>query len=382
MSIATTNANNVERRHLESGRPCPLFVLRAGLCNGALWRCVLRAGMVGCLCLTFGGHSTAQGQARIERRIARGIGLRLAVDQEAFKLLQRKIRPTSDFRGEQVSEVRGRVSQEQVEGNTHGLVRVDYVSPAALKGNILIYGPNIYRNYHRATNTAEIAFWPTNEVEQRVIAAIRQGRIALQRTGQEKVAGRDAAIIELTGPRLGTVKFWIDLETGIQLKHEVSGAAGLISRTYMSSIVVGTSAAVQPEDFNPRQMRNAAVSPELPKATTPFLSVQDAAGELPFAPVEPALLPTGYHLVGVWVFGPRAARLQGRGAVLLRYSDNLTNFTLFERVNPRPVARPRAGATDRDIQFWRVSVPTGELTVNYIGRLSPDEIRGIHDSLR
>ena len=350
---------------------------------GALSSVIACAGIAVFLLLGSTDIAIGQADSGSDIRISHRMAHRMPVDQEAVALLRRKLRPTAEYRGQQVSEVRGRVSEQQVEGNTRGVVRVDYLSPPALKGNILIYGAGNYGNYHRATNTLDAASWPTNELEQRIIRAIGQRRIAVQRTGQEKIAGRDAGIVELSGPRAFTAKFWIDLETGIQLKNEMSNARGIISRTYITSIVVGPPAAVRGADFSPWQFRNAAASPVIPSTAPRFLTVKDAAGELPFTPIEPAVLPTGYHLTGVWIFASRPERLKGRGKVLLRYTDNLANFTLCEHISPQQTSRPGRGAVgERDFQFWKITVPAGELNVNYIGHLSPDEIRAVHDSLR
>lgn len=303
-----------------------------------------------------------------------------------LQLLRRKIRPGAEYAGEQVTESSGgNVSRQRIRGDRGGRIRVDYTSPTDMVGDFLVIAPDQFRNYHRAANRLDIAMWPGawSEFEKRIFGAIRDGRIQANKVGEEVIAGRNAAIVELKSDiSLGgdVKKFWIDEETGIQLKNERSNARGLISRSYMTSITVGPAAGVQPRDFYPPAPPGARVNTLFPHFKPQFATVQEAARQLTFTPVEPATLPSGFHLRGVWVFNlPK-----GKTGALLRYTDNFTTFSLFQRpARPEFKEHPAHNAQgQRNIQRWRVPAPTTDLEVVYIGTLTPEQAEALHTSLR
>lgn len=314
-------------------------------------------------------------------------------ETEALQLLRRKLRPGMDYAGEQITELKdGRISKQRIRGDTRGHVRLEYLSPTHMEGDILLTAPEQFRNYHRRTGVIDIAFWPTgwSELEKRMMKAIRAGHLTVTRVGEELVAGRNAAIISVSAsgpfarhPR-GQAKFWIDLETGIQLKHEILNDRGLVSRTTMTRIVVGPESGVSPRDFAPNALPKAKLNPIFPTPQPPFATVQEAAGQLPFTPLEPTVVPPGFHLNGVWTFAPYEAKKRGFGSALLRYSDGVTTFTLFQRLisgrHGRSFSPP--GLDRGNIQFWHTSTPNGKLQIVYIGHLPPAQVQSLRESLR
>jgi len=305
-------------------------------------------------------------------------------DAAAIALLQRMIRPTADYTGVQMTQRGQIVSEQAIEGDTHGRIRREFRSPAPLAGDVMITGPNQYRYYHHHSNTLDIAFWPTqwNEHEKTVIAAIRSGRVSVTLAGQETIAGREAAIVALAANGRQR-KYWIDTQTGILLQNEISGPNGLTSRSWITAITVGPAANVRPQDFaQPFQM--ARPNPLFPTPQPQFHSLEEAAGKLPFAPLQPAVLPPGFHLTGIWLFGAGPNARAAQPSLLMRFSDGISNFSLYQRNAPRKAAPAplRPAQYRRSIQRWEIPVPDGVRQILYIGHLTPEQAQALHDSLR
>jgi hypothetical protein len=216
---------------------------------------------------------------------------------------------------------------------------------------------------------------------------VRRGALTPTITGQETVLGRQCAILILSSKRPGAQaetqrRLWVDQESGIVLRNERWNAHGQISASYMTDITIGPEAGVLPKDFNPALLPKTANSePMFPAGLPPFASVAQAELQAGFHILQPELLPANYTLDGVWVFG------RGRGtSVLLRYTLGVNHFSLFERpaynLKPAELTRPyRRSATG--IQRWPVQPANGiALHMIYIGHLTADETRAIHDSLK
>ena len=374
------------------GRVCPSFVTRTNNFRAAL-----------ALALTAGSVLLPASPAAAQRRIFRlrppritvhrqnlpRIQAKLKVDPAMLQLLQKMLRPTVDYSGEQITETTaggGHTSQQRISGDTGGRIRLDYASPASLAGDVMVRGPGQYRYLSQRTKTLRVALWPTeySGPEKQEINEIKAGRLQVTQVGQEMVAGRNAAIIEMDAPNFSK-KFWIDTETGIQLKIEVSGPRGLISRTYITSIQTGPTAGVTRQLFNVPNPNNFTVESLFPNSAR-YDNLDAATPNLPFSPLVPSPPPAGFRLSGVWIFNVNQKRA-GSGSILLRYSDGVGNFSLYERLSntaPAPPKNPNARRRFRGgIVNWKETLPNGGgIDVTYIGHLTPEQIGLLHDTLR
>lgn len=328
---------------------------------------------------------------RIEAR--QRLAQRLMRDPGAIEMLRRMLKPSADYAGEQITERGGVLARLRILGDTHGRVRRDFLSPENLQGDVMLTTAGNYRYFHRRSNTMDIALWPTefNERDKRMLAMIRGGLVSVRRVGEEVIAGRKSTIIAVTAERPegglnNQVKFWIDPETGIQLKHEIANANGLVSRSYLTSLAIGAEANVKPRDFELLPSPGMRVTPLFPK-TAQFRTMEEARDRLPFKPLEPGALPMGFQLNGVWVFTPPEQRPGAPGSVLLRYSDGVSNFSLFQRIGRAPagsLARRGFPLGRGFIRHWRIPLSRLDtvMEVTYIGLLTPEQAEALHDSLR
>ena len=315
------------------------------------------------------------------------------IDFEAVRLLKAMARTRVPYAGEQVTERGGRIARQQIWGDVHGRVRRDFLSPENMAGDVMLTAPENYRYFHKRENVQDVAFWQAgagDELVEQVGKLLHKGFVSAARVGEETIAGRSATIVSVSADRLvgGSgmqIKFWIDKETGILLKREMSNSMGMISRSYMTSIQVGAD-AVPKAIFTPEFIGSALPRPLFPKESQ-FATVEEARSRLPFTPVQPVELPSGFRLTGVWVLHPGEEVRRGKISVLLRYSDGVTTFSLDQRVIPpgahSPLPLKPKQNLRRPIQFWQANSSANDpLAVIYIGHLTPPQVQALRDSLK
>ncbi len=315
----------------------------------------------------------------------------------ARKLMKMMLKPTQQYVGVQETTIYGGsgvTSEQDIEGDTDGFVRITFRSPVNVEGDVMIIAPNSFHSYHRASRTLEVAPWPTewNDEGKRMFANLLNGAVNARMNGTETVADRSAGIVVLTVPagvgRPGRIlrKLWIDEQTGILLKIQKSNAQGQItSVTTMTSITVNPAVPINPNDFKPQiQFPGATITPLFPEPQ--YRTIQDAMGHLPFTPAEPAAqsLPVNFQLDGVWGFGEDRAHPYLH-SVLLRFTDGVASFSLYERLVPpakqAPIQTPLPRSFGRSQQMWRVQTPQGEMNVQYIGHLTRQQAAAVYESL-
>lgn len=308
----------------------------------------------------------------------------------ARELLRMMLKPTADYVGVRQTVEYGAntiTSEQEVEGDTKGNLLIKFLSPEKYAGDVLVISPNRFRSYHHARNEEDVATWPTdwNDEVKNLFAALNRSVIA-RKIGEETVAGRKASIVVLStikkdgteGPVLR--KFWIDQETGIQLKIEKLRAdtGAVTSTTTMTNI---TLKPVNPQDFKPR-FPGAKINPLYPPEGPLFYhNLAEAQGHLPVQPLIPTVLPPGYTLDGIWSF-PARPNLR---AVLLRFTNGVASFSLFEHraLAPNAQAKPPAEQVFRHAQqHWILDTSQGLVGVEYIGHLSAEEAKSLYESLR
>lgn len=313
------------------------------------------------------------------------------IDPQVIALLKKMFHPSADFTGLQRTQIGDRFSEQQVWADTHGRMRIQYLTPPQFAGDIMLMLPNQFFDYHAKTHRLDVASLSPNRDQlelHRLIMGIRSGRIQATVTGEEEIAGRDCAILTIWGlvpgqpSEIPQRKFWVDRETGIVLRKEVWNARGMISATYMVNITVGPAAGVTSQMFSPSSLPHATeVSPLFPSARPQYRSIEEAQAHVPFSILRPTQLPDGYTLSGVWVVdGPKST------SVLLRYGRGLNYFSLSERPILRPNPRARYGppAVLRGLGArWLERAPDGStIAIIYIGHLTQEEFRLMASSLQ
>ena len=331
-------------------------------------------------------------------RVGRAVGggarrNRADIDPQAWTLLAKMYRPTMNYEGIEVSNSGGKSSEERLQGDTKGRTRREYLTPPDMTGNILLTAPNQSYNYNAQDRKLYFALWPNtpNDQGQRLRALARTGRIRVQVTGQQIVANRPATQITfwaVTGNENEEARrvLSLDNQTGIRLQMDTYNRAGrLISSTYLKNVEVGVTLA--PALFNPNSLPPVTEKvASFPDGQPMFTSVEPVRGMVRFAIRQPAQVPTGYTLDGVWVFGQNSLR----PSVLLRYASGINHFSLFESLIP---AKPNASAElMRPGQLrphrvfggigWHIPTPEGTLNMLYTGHLPDADLQALLSSLQ
>jgi hypothetical protein len=282
--------------------------------------------------------------------------------------------------GEQTTRLlagRVRESRQIVKHAEPGRERIEYLSPPAMRGEIILI--NSGRMYHYKPSLNRILEGPAllEEFQNRVreaMLAMRQGRILARVVGTQLVAGQSAAIIEIRSlrPNAAYKRFWIDEKTGVRLRMEDVGARGeVVSTSYFTT--VDYAPVFDPKEFRPDSLPAVPHEPMLP-AKPPLASVQAAQQQVAYPIREPAV-PEGYRLNGVWVVNQPGQRR----TVILRYTDGVNTFALFQHpLGPRAADSPGFPRTRSGVTQW---IAGGRLYL-LIGNLKPESVRQIVSSLR
>ena len=279
--------------------------------------------------------------------------------------------------------LRGQVreSQQIVKQSGSGAMRVEYLSPPAMRGEIvLVVGRRMLR-YSPSDGVVRESQAPPAGALGRAVAlmeGIRSGAVRVQVVGQEMVAGRQAAIVEVRGAGSDGFykRLWIDVQSGVRLKIEDADPTGtVVSTSYFTRIDLDPE--LDGREFQPESLP-ARERPTRRFRAVPYASVAEAQQQVGFAIREPAL-PPGYRLLGVWV----APAPGGGQTVLLRYTDGVTSFTLSQHpVPPRWGLRPPDRLPGRREEPGAVRWVSGGRIYVLLGNLPSEAVDRIVSSLR
>ena len=287
------------------------------------------------------------------------------------------------YSGEQVTRLlRGMVRETRqiVKHAGPGRIRMEYVSPPELVGETILIANGRFFQYKPA---------PENKILEGVTAPeelvarvkdvqrrMREGRIQVKAVGEEEVAGQDTSIVEIRPVRGGGfyLKFWIDKTTGVRLKYNnLDASGGVISESYFTKIDYNPT--FSPRDFRPASLPDVPHEALLPKGR-PLPTVAAAQAQVGYSIRQP-MVPEGFRLHGAWV-----ADSGNRRTTILRYTDGVNNFTLFQ--SPAPARRPVAANPFRIPRMRNGVAQWGADGMAYIliGNLKPENFRAIAESLR
>jgi hypothetical protein len=202
-------------------------------------------------------------------------------------------------------------------------------------------------------------------------------KLNVQIVGQDRVAGRTADIVTVSGPE-GTAgpyrRFWVDRETGLRLRTEEVGPQGrVLSGSYYLSLDL--SPTFEEDDFRP------PAGVKVVRDDHKRFPTLEAAAKAGVTPRTPAYLPAGFALRQVDV------AKQGK-IVTVRYANGLNALSLAESQEGLPgFLRSKLGSDGSGF----VPLPRGQRgyiwqsdgrTYFLIGGLSEDELKRIADSVR
>lgn len=261
-------------------------------------------------------------------------------------------------------------------------MRMEYTSPAALKGEIRVDDGRVLAHYipkknvlrTRPSRIASLHSWASHSGR-----AFEHGGLNAQIVGKDKIAGRSAYIVEIkprVRDRMPSRKIWIDTEKWIKLKtDEVAPDGTMLSTSYFTKIDFVRS--IPPEKFHLDTPPGVRIEKdEEPSHVVPIEQVRKHAG---FRILEPSYLPTGFKPAGAMIIPFRDGKIIG-----IRYTNGVSTVSLFQtpgdKLNPRFVERLNHGPakSGSEVYTWR----EGNISLTIVGRISQDEIRRIAGSVK
>ncbi len=255
--------------------------------------------------------------------------------------------------------------------------RIEYVTPPVMAGEIILMDGVRLLNYKAGPKKRifEGVVLPT-EIEHRAAQLLRgfaTGAVTASVVGNQVIAGRNATIVEIrsTGAAGFYKRLAIDAETGVRLRMEDLNQRGVVVREVFVTEIDYTP-TFERADFRADMLPPAPREPRFP-TSAPLGTVAEAQAQVPYTIRQPTP-PAGYALNGVWVVGAGPQRV----TTILRYSDGVVSFALFETPAPQRLigARKRIqrlpGATS-----W----VSGDLVFSLIGSLRREAADSIIASL-
>jgi hypothetical protein len=256
--------------------------------------------------------------------------------------------------------------------------RIEYLTPRWMRGEIiLIDGGRLY-DYKPGPNARILeGVASPEELQNRaadLLRAIRTGRTTLNVVGTQIIAGQNAVLVEIR--TRGVNRFYkrmaIDEKTGVRLRLEDLSPRGIVVREVFVTKIDYTP-IFERGDFRADLLPAVRREPRFP-TTAPLESIAVAQAQVPYSIRTPSV-PVGFALNGVWVVGMSAQRR----TTILRYSDGVTTFALFET----PAAPRMQGAPRSRVQRLpgAVSWVSNGLVFSLIGNLKAESVDRIIASL-
>jgi hypothetical protein len=272
-----------------------------------------------------------------------------------------------------------RESQLVVKHGGPGKERMEFLSPAALKGEIILQVGGRIFNYKPSQNRIFEGVAPVEVAQMRskeFMQDMRSGRIGIRLTGSEIVAGQNASIVEIRGDN-GGKRLWIDDKTGVRLRTDELNAQGTVIQTsYFTKVEY--EPVFEPADFLPRSLPAVPHEAQFP-TKPPLPSVLEAQQQVAYPIREPSL-PDGCRLTGVWVIAPAP----GREVTILRYTDGVTTFALFHQLAPRALLNSANRGPAAPVRRTNgvIHWVGGDRQFTLLGNVRREAARQIVDSLR
>lgn len=259
--------------------------------------------------------------------------------------------------------------------------RVEYTQPDLLKGEIRADDGKVLAHLipkdklmvKRPSRIAGMREWAEHSAK-----ALQKGEIEVDLVGKDKIAGRNAYVIELH-PRhhhQGKRKLWVDTEKWVKLRTEDITPEGTVASLsyytkieFVKNIPDGKFHVEKPEGYRVERE-------EGPIRTMPLEKVRRMAG---FQILEPSYLPSGFKVAGAAIIPFRDGKI-----VSIRYTDGVNTLSLFqakgETLNPRFLKRLHEGPVQpgKGIYSWRKD----DRNLTIISRISMDDIRRVAGSVK
>lgn len=225
---------------------------------------------------------------------------------------------------------RERRSRQNVMAMNPGRLRVEFVDPPEMKGQIIVVDGTYRWKYVPQQNLVLKGpilerGTPGDFAHKRADLLLR--KFSAEVVGTEQVAGREAYHIRAKSNTPGGPQkdLWIDTEHFLRLKLQQSDPCGKREHTsYFTRITFNPR--IDPSQFRFTPPAGAKVVTEQPTRMRCFRSLEELRKSAPFEVRLPTQLPPGFAFLSGTV-----GRFRGKLVVWIRWTDGLLLLSLFER---------------------------------------------------
>ncbi|MCW5934141.1 MAG: hypothetical protein KIT45_07555 [Fimbriimonadia bacterium] len=289
--------------------------------------------------------------------------------------------------GTRVTEIRSGVRSMRIEERFWRLgeraMRVEVVAPAERKGEVFLLRSNQwihYRQGEKRLRPLPAIMQDRDQILQRLIRAMGSGMLQAELKEGEMVGQRRAVLLGFNPkesrpnvtlpPALSEAELWIDRETGLILRREMT-AANSTMRVRLEITQFTLNPPLPPDLFTPPD----GLEPEAP-ARGRFESFEQAQKVVDFKLKTPGFVPEGMELRGIFLmpFGDKTI-------VGARYAGPANSFSFFQVSGVdrrfRPPMMNRVGEGEQ-AHFWQ----EGGYWFGLIGSLRKPMLERIAQSVR
>jgi outer membrane lipoprotein-sorting protein len=270
---------------------------------------------------------------------------------------------------------KSRSARQVVKRQAPNKLRIEYLAPARLQGELVIDDGQKLRHYIPSLHVVEEGPSRVRRSLQRQpgrVRALQQGKQSVTLVGETMLLGRPVTVVSLApaipGRALRTL--WLDRVTGVALQTEDQFPGGRTSVTRFVQIQFGPP--LGPAEFQFLTPRGVTVVPESMGKPISVQRAEQIARRLWGVIPQPEQLPRGFVLTSA-----HQLSFHHQPVIAFRYAKGRDNLSLFVSASAgEPFAapvQPRVNAVQR---------PIGRMLVTLVGSLPPAELDQILSSLR
>lgn len=291
---------------------------------------------------------------------------------------------STSFSAHQVTTISGKItltSEQDIQRVGFKKMRMDFTAPDMLRGEVMVDDGQVLSHYIPRARLLKQRPSMLNALRRRVMqtgTALKQGRLSVEVADTDRIAGRDAVVIEVKPIRHRPgfwSRYWVDTDKWVKLKTEDIAPDGkVVSTFYYTRIdfrnsIPGSKFRLDPPD-GVKVEKDAMAS---------LVSVKKAQKMVDFNILEPSYLPPSFKTVGATVRPFRGAQM-----VAIRYTDGVNCFSLFQTpgrtLTPGFRKRLHGGPVHAGggVYSWKV----GDLNLSIVGQIPPDQMERIAASVK
>jgi hypothetical protein len=220
-------------------------------------------------------------------------------------------------------------SAQTIERAGNRALKFIYHSPDALDGQTYVDNGKVAWYYLPAKHTLKVGISSLCRFEERsnsILRRLANHELTAQIIGQDNIAGQSVDIVKVTTQNgWGEHRYWIDPDSGAQLKIQTFGALGqLVSQSYFTKLDIGTH--FKHGEFGaPPISSDVDVVPLVPRGSQTLTGLPTST-QCGFPPTTPSFIPPGFTLQSTIILPIEGVKMLG-----LTYANYLVTLSIFEQ---------------------------------------------------